>query len=258
MPLPAPDIAAIAYAALAGAGGGLLVPRVLSRLPGPETTASAEYPPNSGGANVTARRMGGDEVGETRPAFAELASTRHLAVGAALAAAVCSAIVGWQLGLSPALPGWVYLSVVGVLLGFVDWRTSRLPTAVIAPSYVIVGIWLLVASAVSGAWDNALRALLGWAIAGGSFLVLWLLHPRGLGYGDVRLSGLLGMALGWLGWAELVAGVYAGFCLGAVAGGLLSVLGVLDRRGYPFGPFMLLGALVGLLWGPALARWYGA
>jgi leader peptidase (prepilin peptidase)/N-methyltransferase len=76
-----------------------------------------------------------------------------------------------------------------------------------------------------------------------------------MGFGDVRLSGVLGIALGQLGWGPLIVGVYAGFLLGGVLGGVLSVLRVVDRKGYPFGPFMLVGALVGILWGfPILSR----
>ena len=78
-----------------------------------------------------------------------------------------------------------------------------------------------------------------------------------MGYGDVRLSGVLGIALGYLGWAELLTGVYAGFLIGGVGGLLLSALRIVDRKAYPFGPFMLVGALVGVLAGPYVAAWYG-
>jgi leader peptidase (prepilin peptidase)/N-methyltransferase len=67
---------------------------------------------------------------------------------------------------------------------------------------------------------------------------------------------VLGIALGWLGWAELLSGVYAGFLLGGVGGLLLSALRLVDRRAYPFGPFMLVGALLGVLVGPHVAAWY--
>ncbi len=89
-------------------------------------------------------------------------------------------------------------------------------------------------------------------MAGGLYFLLWVVYPRGLGYGDVRLSGILGIILGYLGWGELLTGIYAGFLLGGVGGGLLSVLRLVKRKSFPFGPFMLVGALVGVLWGDAV------
>ena len=65
----------------------------------------------------------------------------------------------------------------------------------------------------------------------------------------MRLAGVLGLALGYLGWGELLVGLYAGFLLGGVGGGLLSVLKVVERKAFPFGPFMVAGALLGVLCG---------
>lgn len=89
------------------------------------------------------------------------------------------------------------------------------------------------------------------------FYVLWFAFPRGVGFGDVRLSGLLGLALGWLGWGEFAAGLYGGFFLGAVVGIVLIAARVLTRREMvPFGPFMLAGALAGVVVGEPLGRLY--
>jgi leader peptidase (prepilin peptidase)/N-methyltransferase len=87
--------------------------------------------------------------------------------------------------------------------------------------------------------------------------VLWYVYPRGLGYGDVRLSGLLAIPLGWLGVAPLLLGIYTGFLLGAVGGMLLSVLRVFHRKHYPFGPFMVLGAWLGIVAAAPLGAAYG-
>ena len=87
-----------------------------------------------------------------------------------------------------------------------------------------------------------MRTLVAGAAAFLVFFVLWFIYPRGMGFGDVRLSGLLGLVLGYLGWSEWVVGLYGGFLLGALIGGVLSLLKVVDRKGYPFGPFMLVGA----------------
>jgi leader peptidase (prepilin peptidase)/N-methyltransferase len=74
-----------------------------------------------------------------------------------------------------------------------------------------------------------------------------------MGFGDVKLAGVLGLTLGWLGWGQLAIGGFLGFFLGAVVGGLLMLLGRARRKSkIPFGPFMLVGALLAILWGDAL------
>jgi leader peptidase (prepilin peptidase)/N-methyltransferase len=120
-----------------------------------------------------------------------------------------------------------------------------------------VVIALCVLGGALGDWADLERAGWGWLLAGGTFLLLWLVYPAGMGYGDVRLSGVLGLALGFAGWGPLIVGVYAGFLLGGIGGSLLTALRIVDRRSYPFGPFMLLGAVVGILsgdWFPSLYR----
>ena len=94
---------------------------------------------------------------------------------------------------------------------------------------------------------------------GGEWLLFWFLwrFTPGMGYGDVRLSGLLGLALGYLGWSELVIGLYAGFVIGVVGWVFLRLFKVTKGRHFPFGPFMLVGAVVGVAWGPAIASSLG-
>ena len=85
---------------------------------------------------------------------------------------------------------------------------------------------------------------------------MWVVYPRGLGYGDVRLSGLLGLALGYLGWGEVLVGMYAGFLLGGIIGGVLALAKVVDRKRYPFGPFMLRRRPGRRAGGGPFADWY--
>jgi len=169
--------------------------------------------------------------------------------------AVAGAVVGAGLGWAWPLVMWVTLVPVAVALAVVDWRTRLLPTAVIRPTYAALVVLVLAGWAVTGDTDAAVRSALGFLVAGGLYGLLWFIYPRGLGFGDVRLAGVLGIALGWLGWGQVLAGVYAGFLLGGVLGALLSMLRIVERKGYPFGPFMLVGSLVGVLWGAQL--WSG-
>lgn len=113
---------------------------------------------------------------------------------------------------------------------------------------------MLLAWAITGDTTALVRSLAGSVASFAFFFVQWFIYPRGLGYGDVRLSGLLGMALGWLGWAPLVPGVLVGLVLGAVWG----LLWVRRRRHFPFGPFMMLGAVLGAAFPGELAAAYGS
>ena len=133
---------------------------------------------------------------------------------------------------------------VGVALAVVDWRTRMLPTRLIAPTYAVTLVAILVAWLADGRDLADLgRTALGWLVYGGMFFVLWFVYPRGLGYGDVRLSGVLGLALGWVGWSELLLGIWDGLLLGGILGGLLAL--VTRRRGLPVRPVHARGRPLG-------------
>ena len=92
------------------------------------------------------------------------------------------------------------------------------------------------------------------------FVIFWLsnfVFPRGLGYGDVRLSFGLALPLGALGGQQLLVGVYAGFLIGAVGAIILSRLRIVDAHDFAFGPYLVLGAFVGAIWGPSIGNLLG-
>ena len=107
----------------------------------------------------------------------------------------------------------------------------------------------------SGEPKLLVRAAIGWALMGGLYVLLWLVHPAGMGYGDVRLSGILGIVLGYLGVGQLALGAWSAFLLGGLGGVVLVALKVIDRKHNPFGPWMLIGAVLGLVAGPAFTLW---
>lgn len=243
---------------------GSLVPQVLRRLPEPQPDPGPDADAPTGpaieaDADLAAEPVPAIEPGagpveraEPKELYADMAGLPRLSFGTALAGAVAGAIVGDRLGWTGVLLPWALLVPVGVLLALVDWRTRLLPTRVIAPTYPALVVLVGLAALLDHDRGVLVGAALGWLVMGGTYLLLWFAYPRGLGYGDVRLSGLLGLALGAIGWPQLLVGAYAGFLLGAVGGLLLSRLGIVHRKHYPFGPFMVLGTLVGVLWGPAV------
>lgn len=188
--------------------------------------------------------------------YRDIAATSALRTQLAACGAILGAGIGWRLGLEPLMVVWIFLCAVGLVLAYVDARTRLLPTRIIAPSYMIVVALVTAAAAIDQDAQLLKRAVVGWAIMGGLYLLMWLVFPRGLGYGDVRLSGLLGIALGAVGWGTLGAGLYAGFLLGGVGGLALMLKGGSSRRSLPFGPYMLAGAALAVMWGEPVAHWY--
>lgn len=241
-------LAALSCTVAAGSGG-LLVPAMIARIPEPEPDDVPEESTDSAHATEASEAA---EADEPKEAYAAIAALPGLAWKSALAAAGAGAVIGGTQGWDWSLLLLVSLVPVSVALAVVDWRTRLLPTYLIKPAYGVAVVLVLVCFALTRDPGGPLGAVVGWAIAGGTFGVLWFVHPRGLGYGDVRLAGVLGIALGYLGIGPLLIGVYAGFLLGGVGGGLLSVLRIVERRAFPFGPFMLVGALAGIAFGQDL------
>lgn len=166
-------------------------------------------------------------------------------------------VVGLRFGLSWELPAFLYLAAISVVLGLIDLDTRRLPNVVVLPSYLVGGFLFLIPSIAEGDWSKYLAAWLG---ALGLFMVYFAMawvYPAGMGFGDVKLAGLLGLYLGWLGWGVLMAGTFFGFLSGALVGVGLMVFGSAGRKTrIPFGPFMLIGAWIAILWGETIADWY--
>lgn len=233
MPADNASLAAAVGVVVCGSAAYLLGPWLMRRIPEPEL-----------------------EDGETKTPYVELAG-RRAALWCGGTAAVAGGLLGWSLGLSAALAAWLALAVAGAVLGYIDARTRFLPSAIIWPTYLVIGLLLVLGSAVSGDWDALGRAVIAGVGGFAVFYLMWSVYSKGIGFGDVRLSGLLSAALGWLGWGELVTGLYGGFFLGAVLGVGLTLAKVFERRQmFPFGPFMLVGALIGVLAGAPLAHAY--
>lgn len=171
---------------------------------------------------------------------------------AVLLSAVAGGSIGAAIGVGPTLLFLLPLVPLGVALGLVDAHTHLLPTRLVWPGLAVTAVLAAVAALVgadAAAYQRAVvAALVVWAV----FHALWWVHPDGMGYGDVRLSTLLGFALGYLGWAEVVLGVYGAFVVFALASVARAVVrrdrGVL-REALPFGPFLLVGSLAAVVAG---------
>jgi leader peptidase (prepilin peptidase)/N-methyltransferase len=155
-------------------------------------------------------------------------------------------------GLRPAAAAYAALAAAGVVLAQVDLVAHRLPDVVTYPACAVCGAALLVDAVILGSWPALGRAVLA-AAAAFAVAAVAALSPEGLGFGDVKLLGLLGLVLGWAGWAVLVAGVVLGLLAGALGALVLMAIGRAGwRTAVPFGPSLLLGAALALAVSPSL------
>lgn len=174
-----------------------------------------------------------------------------------LATAVLFAATAAHIGISWALPAYLYGSAIGVALTMIDLDVHRLPDAIVLPAYVIVSLLLVVASWGTDDWGALARAGVGCAILFGAYLLMMIIYPGGMGPGDVKLAGVLGLLLGWWSWGALAVGGFAAFFLGGLYAVALMIFRRAGRKsGIPFGPWMILGAGIGIAAGSQLLDAY--
>jgi leader peptidase (prepilin peptidase) / N-methyltransferase len=175
-----------------------------------------------------------------------------------LLTALLFAAVGARFAHSWALPAYLVLTGGLIALSAIDLEHFILPNRIIYPLGFLSVPLLAMASMLEHDWAAMARALVGAALAFSFFFIVHLISPRGMGFGDVRLSFILGMFLGWLGWGYIAAGLFAGFLYGAVVGVVVMIaVGAKGRKYHlPFGPFLAGGTMTFVLVGAPILNWY--
>jgi leader peptidase (prepilin peptidase)/N-methyltransferase len=169
----------------------------------------------------------------------------------AVALSLLWALVGWRIGDLAgwaALPAYLLFAWLAVGLVWIDADVHRLPDGLVLPAYPALLGLVVVATAGLGDWSVLVRALVCMAAMYALYFVLALISPNSLGFGDVKLSGLIGLLLGWLSVGSAVTALLAGF----IVGGLIAVVMLVGQRvglrsHIAFGPSMLVGAFVALV-----------
>ncbi|PWC06736.1 prepilin peptidase [Mycetocola zhujimingii] len=155
------------------------------------------------------------------------------------------------------LVAFLWLAGVSVALALIDLDTHKLPNAIVLPSYLVGGILLAAAGILNSDIDALIRAGIGMAAMWLAYFLMAMLYPGGMGFGDVKLAGVLGLYLGFVGWGALLVGAFAAFFFGGLyATGLLLARKAGRKSGIPFGPWMLIGAWTGIFFGTALWNSY--
>ena len=153
---------------------------------------------------------------------------------------------------------YLYFAAITIALTLIDLDTHRLPNAIVMPSYAVAIALFTVACLLGAEWAALVRAVVGMAILYAFYFVLRLARPDGMGGGDVKLAGVVGLHLAWIGWTSLIVGAFAAFVLGGLFGVVLLVRRRADRStAIPFGPWMLIGAWVGIVAGESFGRLLG-
>jgi len=175
-----------------------------------------------------------------------------------LSTGVLFAATAWRWGVHLDLVAFLILDAALVALALIDLEQLLLPRSIVYPTLLAVGGWLLVSAAHYGQWHRFLVAVLcslAWFVG---FFVLNFVSPRSLGFGDVRLSLVLGLALGWLGVGDVLIGFFASNLIGATVGlGLIAAKKRTREEPVPYGVYLAMGTVLAVLIGPALlTHWH--
>jgi leader peptidase (prepilin peptidase) / N-methyltransferase len=189
------------------------------------------------------RRLPEPVPGDGKPIYRDLGTTRFVLVCGALAGVATA--ISWLTVARYAQPMWSVLAILGVLLAAIDARTSWLPLLLTRIAWLAMAVAAVLAASLGGDVSVAVRSAAGAAIAGGLYLIVWLLSRGGFGFGDVRFAPLLGAPAAADSWTLL----WWALLLGTVSGGIVGLLRLVRgrREGFPYAPSMLFGAYAACL-----------
>jgi len=173
-----------------------------------------------------------------------------------LATALLFALLSWQYGLSLQLAIALIYASLFLVIFVIDLEQGLVLDKVVYPGMALAFVFSFFWPWPELVWPDigVLSALLGGAIGFGLILIPYLISRGGMGGGDVKLAGLIGLVTGF-------PLVFFALFLGILGGGLVAIAllisGVKSRKEpIPFGPFLAAAAMVTLIWGPAMYQWY--
>ena len=156
-----------------------------------------------------------------------------------------------------ALPAVLYFTAMGISLSMIDLDVGRLPNAIVYPSYLVLATLLAIAALAQHDPAALLRAGVGASTLFLAYFVVAYLYPAGMGFGDVKLAGIVGGVLGFVSYPVLAVGAFAAFAIGSTVGiGRIVIWRSTASSSIAFGPFMITGALAALFVGSTIGELY--
>ena len=254
------DAALVGGCAVAGLTIGLILDDVAARIP--PARPRAPTPESSAVASATGLPAAPpapepEPPAPERPMPAPPRVPERVAVSVFTALAFGLAAV--RIGAQPELAAYCALFGGLVAVSVADLRVGLVPRVLLYPTFGLMAAALVAADAVDGRWPPLEHAAIGGAVAFAFFFALWWFYPRGIGFGDVRLAGVLGAGLGWISFGALYVGFASAFLLGVVVGLVLMARNGTGRKTrLAFGPPLALGGMVGVLWGTWFTHFWTA
>lgn len=158
---------------------------------------------------------------------------------------------------APMLVAYAFLAAISIALALIDIDVHRLPNTIVLSALIVAAALFTLEAILTGNYAALLRAGIGMVALFAFYFLLALVYPGGMGFGDVKLAAVLGIYLGWLGWGELIVGAFAAFLLGGLfAVGLMIFKRAGRKSAIPFGPWMLGGAWIAILFGNTISAGY--
>jgi len=173
-----------------------------------------------------------------------------------LATGLIFALLYWHYGLSPALGIMIFYACLFIIIFVIDLEHGLILNKVVYPSLVVALLLALLPRPWLTQWivTGIANAAIGGAIGFALFLLIAIVSRGGMGWGDVKLAALIGLAAGF-------PLVFLAIIMAAILGGIVAVAMVIAkkkqrRQTIPFGPFLAVAAMITLLWGSNIMNWY--
>jgi leader peptidase (prepilin peptidase)/N-methyltransferase len=217
--------------ALLGVPGGLLANLLVDRIP--EKRPLRPLP----GPRTLARSV---------PQLVAIGATVLLFAGTAL-----------RFGADWVVPAYLVFFVCLVSITVIDAERQIIPNYIVYPTIFASVPLLALAALLQSEWDRFGHSLMGATLAWLALFAIHLASPAGMGFGDVRLSFVLGLFLGWISLTHVLTGMFLGVALIAVVGVLLAVLRLKSLQEHiAFGPFLAAGSTIAVFAGEPIIRWW--